>query len=85
MAGVTDKPFRLLCKQLGAGLAVFAGPAIVGIFIGSLGSTGVVWILAGLYFLSALLTWFINLPARTTTEVVPEDELVLEPVAGTSN
>src|SRR5690606_31770648 len=22
MAGVTDKPFRLLCKQLGAGLAV---------------------------------------------------------------
>ncbi|WP_134812730.1 tRNA-dihydrouridine synthase, partial [Xanthomonas axonopodis] len=22
MAGVTDKPFRLLCKRLGAGLAV---------------------------------------------------------------
>lgn len=80
-----DKGAAMAILNLGAGLAVFAGPAIVGIFIGSLGSAGVVWILAGLYFLSALLTWFINLPARTTTEVVPEDELVLEPVAGTSN
>jgi len=53
--------------NLGAGLAVFVGPAIVGIFIGSIGNEGVVWILAGLYFLSALLTKFITLPDNAKT------------------
>jgi hypothetical protein len=53
--------------NLGAGLAVFVGPAIVGIFIGSLGNEGVVWILAGLYFLSALLTKFVTLPENAKT------------------
>jgi polyol permease family len=56
-----DKGAAMAILNLGAGLAVFAGPAIVGIFIGSLGYEGVVWILAGLYFLSALLTKFITL------------------------
>jgi polyol permease family len=53
--------------NLGAGLAVFVGPLIVGLFIGSIGSEGVVWILAGLYLLSALLTNFISLPNNAKT------------------
>ena len=40
--------------NLGAGLPVFIGPAIVGLFIGLLGNTGVIWILAILYFVGAL-------------------------------
>ncbi|PST84663.1 MFS transporter [Pedobacter yulinensis] len=70
-----DKGAAMAILNLGAGLAVFAGPAIVGLFIGSVGNEGVVWILAGLYFLSALLTRFIHLPdgARTafSTETPP--------------
>ena len=53
--------------NLGAGLPVFVGPAIVGIFIGLVGSSGVIWILAGLYFISAVLTKFITLPNNAKT------------------
>ena len=56
-----DKGAAMSVLNLGAGLAVFAGPAIVGIFIGLLGNQGVVWILASLYFLSAFLTRYIKL------------------------
>jgi MFS family permease len=57
-----DKGAAMAILNLGAGLAVFAGPAIVGLFIGLVGAEGVVWILAGLYFLSALLTSLIRMP-----------------------
>ena len=62
-----DKGAAMAVLNLGAGLAVFVGPAIVGIFIGSLGNEGVVWILAGLYFVSAVLTKFIALPENAKT------------------
>jgi len=48
--------------NLGAGLSVFAGPLIVRLFIGPAGNAGVIWILAILYFISAVLTRFITLP-----------------------
>lgn len=63
-----DKGAAMSILNFGAGLAVFVGPVIVGIFIGSLGETGVVWILAGLYFLSALLTYFITLPDNNSNK-----------------
>lgn len=53
--------------NLGAGLPVFIGPAIVGIFIGLIGSTGVVWVLASLYLISAVITNFITLPGNVKT------------------
>jgi polyol permease family len=56
-----DKGAAMAILNLGAGLAVFAGPAIVGLFIGVAGAEGVIWILAGLYLLSAVLTRFITL------------------------
>lgn len=62
-----DKGAAMAILNLGAGLSVFVGPAIVGLFIGMAGTTGVVWILAGLYFLSAVLTMFISLPGNTKT------------------
>ncbi|HYH56167.1 MAG TPA: MFS transporter [Anseongella sp.] len=66
-----DKGAAMAVLNLGAGLAVFVGPAIVGLFIGIVGNEGVVWILAGLYALSAVLTKFITLPdnARTAHQV----------------
>lgn len=60
-----DKGAAMAILNLGAGLPVFVGPAIVGLFIGTIGSEGVVWVLAGLYFISALLTWFITLPKES--------------------
>lgn len=71
-----DKGAAMAVLNLGAGLAVFVGPAIVGIFIGSIGNEGVVWVLAGLYFLSALLTWWIPLPSNAKT---PGHEPAVQP------
>lgn len=62
-----DKGAAMAVLNLGAGLAVFVGPAIVGIFIGSVGNEGVVWILSGLYLVSAILTKFISLPNNAKT------------------
>ena len=62
-----DKGAAMSILNLGAGLPVFIGPAIVGIFIGIVGSVGVVWILASLYLISALITKFITLPNDAKT------------------
>ncbi|MCP9210262.1 MFS transporter [Streptomyces cucumeris] len=48
--------------NLGAGLSTFIGPAVVGLAIGPLGVGGVMWIFAGLYVVSAVLTLFLRLP-----------------------
>lgn len=63
-----DKGAAMAVLNLGAGLPVFVGPAIVGLLIGSLGNTGVIWILAVLYLISAFLTRFITLPSKLKSE-----------------
>lgn len=75
-----DKGAAMAVLNLGAGLAVFVGPAIVGIFIGSVGNEGVVWILAGLYFISALLTRYISLPdnAKTAHSLKKVPDIILK-------
>ena len=57
-----DKGAAMAILNLGAGLPVFVGPAIVGALIGTIGDEGVIWVLSGLYFLSALLTRLITMP-----------------------
>ena len=57
-----DKGAAVSVLNLGAGLPVFVGPAIVGVFYRLVGGEGVVWILAGLYLFGAFLTKFITLP-----------------------
>lgn len=59
-----DKGAALAVLNLGAGLPVFIGPVIVGLFIGIIGDIGVIWIFALLYFLSTILTYFIKLPTE---------------------
>ncbi len=74
-----DKGAAMAILNLGAGLPVFVGPAIVGLFIGLVGNEGVTWILAILYVVSAVLTKFITLPdnAKTTSHV--KSGLALDP------
>lgn len=59
-----DKGAAMAILNLGAGLPVFLGPALVGILIGTIGNEGVVWVLAGLYIVSAILTKFITIEKR---------------------
>lgn len=62
-----EKGAAMAVLNLGAGLPVFVGPAIVGLFIGVAGNEGVIWILAILYLISAILTKFITLPNNVKT------------------
>lgn len=68
-----DKGSAISILNLGAGLPVFVGPAIVGIFYKSIGSSGIMWIFAGLYVLSAVLTVFITPPKNETEAVSPQE------------
>ncbi|QNT79228.1 MFS transporter [Entomobacter blattae] len=58
-----NKGAAMSILNLGAGLSTFVGPAIVGIFIASLGATGVIWIYTGMYLFAAVLMIFITVPA----------------------
>ena len=65
-----DKGAAVSVLNLGAGLASFVGPMIVGFFkISTEGGavaynyTAIAWVLAALYIVSAVLTWFIR-PAK---------------------
>jgi polyol permease family len=69
----TDKGAAMAVLNFGAGLAVFAGPAIVWVFIGTVGNEGVVWILSVLYLISALMTGFITLD-KETKNILPSGE-----------
>ena len=62
-----DKGAAMAILKLGAGLPVIVGTAIVGFFIGLVGNAGVIWILAILYSIGALLTKFITLPNNVKT------------------
>ncbi|MBT1695503.1 MFS transporter [Fulvivirgaceae bacterium PWU4] len=72
-----DKGAAMAILNLGAGLPVFIGPAIVGIFIGMVGDEGVVWILGGLYFISAILTKYITLPSEANAAATSGEDVLL--------
>ncbi|SKC11987.1 polyol permease family [Sphingobacterium nematocida] len=59
-----DKGAAMAILNLGAGLPVFLGPALVGLLIGTIGNEGIVWVLASLYIISAVLTKFITIDTR---------------------
>lgn len=64
-----EKGSAMAILNLGAGLPVFVGPVLVGLCIGTLGSEGVVWMLAVLYLLSAFLTALIRLPVQHSIKI----------------
>jgi MFS family permease len=75
-----DKGAAIAILNLGAGLPVFVGPALVGLFYSVVGNEGIIWILAVLYLISAVLTKFISLPdnAKTLHHVKSENIQVAE-------
>lgn len=57
-----NKGAAVSVMNLSNGLGAFVAPALVGIFIGSIGTGGVMWLFAILYLVSAFLTRFLTLP-----------------------
>ncbi|CAI0690440.1 MFS transporter [Serratia quinivorans] len=64
-----NKGAAMSILNLGAGLSTFVGPAVVGLFIGSLGTVGVIWIFTGMYLFSGILMKFVTLPKENVTVV----------------
>lgn len=62
LVGDGDKGAAMAILNLGAGLCVFVGPALVALFYDLVDAEGTIWILAGLYFIAAILTRFLKLP-----------------------
>ncbi|MDV2687681.1 MFS transporter, partial [Alkalihalophilus lindianensis] len=62
--GDGDKGAAMAILNLGAGLCVFVGPALVALFYEVAGTRGIIWILAGLYAIAAILTTFLKLPGE---------------------
>lgn len=69
--------------NLGAGASVWVGPAIVGLFLPTVGVAGVMWIFAGLYLISAMLAMFLTLPDEA--QIVPPAKLPAVELPPTSN
>jgi polyol permease family len=59
--------------NFGAGMSVFLGPLIATLFLSLIGVGGVMWIFAGLYLLSAVLTWYLKLPAASRPTAAPSN------------
>lgn len=65
--------------SFGAGMSYFIAPAVVGVFIGSIGVHGVMWIFAIMYFVGTFLMRFMKLPEE---EQQNKREIHIEKQAG---
>ncbi|NBJ71488.1 MULTISPECIES: MFS transporter [Clostridia] len=75
LVGDGDKGAAMSILNLGAGLCVFVGPALVALFFNLVGSVGLVWILAGLYFIAAVLTRLLKLPSEESDKKAVKEKL----------
>lgn len=75
-----EKGAAMSVLNLGAGLPTFVGPALVGLLIGPIGSTGVVWVLAAIYLLGALLTKFLTIDTNISSVQDIDDSLADEEI-----
>lgn len=59
-----DKGAAVSVLNLGAGLATFIGPLLVKLLKEPIGYTGIVWVIAALYIVSSIMTYYIAKPAK---------------------
>lgn len=67
-----NKGAAMSILNLGAGLSTFLAPAIAGLFFKSLGAGGVLFIYAGFYIVSAILTPFLKTPEELSSKTAVE-------------
>ncbi|WP_160725898.1 MFS transporter [Bacillus sp. USDA818B3_A] len=77
-----NKGAAMSILNLGAGLSTFLAPAIAGLFFKSLGAGGVLFIYAGFYILSAILTPFLKTPEELASEKNTNDQSDKSVIAG---
>lgn len=69
-----DQPAALGTINLATGVGQLIGPAIVAIVLPFLGFQGVMWAVVGVYVLSVVLMFFVQLPGRArTTASIPAE------------
>jgi MFS family permease len=56
--------------NLGSGLSIWLGPALVGLFLSHVGVAGLMWIFAAMYAVSAVITLFLTVPPPEPGKVV---------------
>ncbi|MEK5175410.1 MFS transporter [Heyndrickxia sp. FSL K6-6286] len=78
LVGEGDKGAAMSILNLGAGLCVFVGPALVALFFDAVNTKGIIWILSGLYLIAAILTRFLKLPEekKENMEQVTKESIV---------
>ena len=59
-----DKGAAVSVLNLGAGLATFIGPLLVKLLEKPIGYAGIVWVIAALYIVSSILTYYIAKPSK---------------------
>ena len=64
-----NKPAAMSMLNLGAGMSVWIGPAIVAVFLSTIGVFGVMCIYSGIYLISAVIGHFLTLAPEVQAEV----------------
>ena len=59
-----DKGAAVSVLNLGAGLATFIGPLLVKLLEKPIGYAGIVWVIAALYIVSSIMTYYIAKPSK---------------------
>ncbi len=59
-----DKGAAVSVLNLGAGLATFIGPLLVKLLKNPIGYDGIVWVIAALYIVSSIMTYYIAKPSK---------------------
>lgn len=72
LVGDGDKGAAMSILNLGAGLCVFVGPALVTLFYDLVSTQGMMWILGSIYFGAAILTLFLNVPKTNEKNNIEE-------------
>ncbi|BFH67413.1 MFS transporter [Paenibacillus dendritiformis] len=67
-----EKGAAMSILNLGAGLSAFVGPALVALFIGSLGYAGLTWLFAGLFVAAGIMMIFVTLPDEKKKKTDPD-------------
>jgi len=53
--------------NLGSGMSIWLGPAVVGVCLPRFGVEGVIWVFAGMYLLAAFISYTLKLPNEVTS------------------
>jgi MFS family permease len=61
--------------NLGSGVSIWLGPAIVGLCLPQLGVEGVIWIFAGMYMLAGFISYTLKPPSETTSSGLGQKEV----------